>query len=80
MPTFLNIHKEKAQNEYVSSFHGKEIKALFEQETEPGIFEGKTENYVTVKVKSDTDISGKILNVKTTACENDVLYGVLAES
>lgn len=67
------------RNEYVSSFLNKEIKVLFEQETEPGIFEGKTENYVTVKLKSDTDISGKILNVKTTACENDVLYGVLSE-
>ena len=68
---------EKLRNEYVSTFLEKEIKVLFEQETEEGIYEGKTENYITIRVKSDADISGKILTVKTENQKNDVLYGTL---
>ena len=56
---------------------GKNIEVLFERETEDGVYEGKTENYVTVKVKSETDISGKILKVSANENINGIIYGEL---
>ena len=63
--------------EYVDSFLGKNIEVLFERETEGGIHEGKTENYVTVKVKSEMDISGTILPVLAKETKNGIIYGEL---
>lgn len=44
---------------------------LFEREIEPNIFEGYTENYTPVKLKSDKNISGMILDVKIKSVENN---------
>lgn len=49
--------------EFIKSAKGKVSDVLFEKELYPGIFEGYTENYIQVKVKSDTDISGQIFPV-----------------
>ena len=42
--------------EFIKNAKGKSFRVLFEKELYPGVFEGYTENYIQVKVKSDTDI------------------------
>ena len=49
--------------EFIKNAKGKSFRVLFEKELYPGVFEGYTENYIQVKVKSDTDISGRIFPV-----------------
>ena len=48
---------------FAESFTGKTVAVLFE-EGKDGVYEGYTENYVRVAVKSERDLSGKILPVK----------------
>lgn len=52
--------------EFLESMIGKTMPVLFEREREKGIYEGHTTNYINVCVKSDVDITNKILNVKLT--------------
>ena len=51
---------------FINSIIGKTYPVLFEQEVEKGIYEGYTPNYVAVRIKSDTDISHKIIDVTLT--------------
>lgn len=62
------------QTEYafLESYLGTTQKVLFEQEQD-GFFEGYTENYCRVKVKSESIKTGEILPVKITDREKDVL-------
>ncbi len=55
---------------------GRREEVLFEQKNGE-FFEGYTKNYLRVKVKSDGDLSGKILKVLLTAAENDCCLGEL---
>ncbi len=54
----------KLNIEFLESMLNKTMPVLFEREKEKGIYEGHTTNYITVCVKSDVDITNKILNVK----------------
>ncbi|MBZ2175738.1 tRNA (N(6)-L-threonylcarbamoyladenosine(37)-C(2))-methylthiotransferase MtaB [Schnuerera sp. xch1] len=55
-------------------FIGKTVNVLFE-ENKDGVFEGYTTNYIRVKAETIEDIQGKILPVKITGKENDILIG-----
>ena len=44
---------------------------LFEQAVEDGIYEGHMTNYVKVRMKSDTDLSGSFADVKLAKIEKD---------
>ena len=48
---------------YLDSYIGKEVEVLFEECEEEGIYKGHTANYIMVKVKSDKDLSNKLLKV-----------------
>ena len=61
--------------EYMDSFVGETVSVLFERETEDGMYEGHTTNYIRVNVPSDTDISHKILNVKIKSHSRGVAMG-----
>ena len=61
------------QKNYMNEFSGKEEKILVEREIADGIFEGHMTNYIKVHVKSDEDISKKIISVKIEKCEKDYL-------
>ena len=50
---------------------------LFEQEIQPGVYEGKTKNYITVCVTSAADLCGREENVQLEQYENGMLSGVL---
>lgn len=45
---------------------GKTYPVLFEREAFEGIYEGYTPNYINIRIKSDTDISHKIIDVTIT--------------
>ena len=61
----------KTKETFINSVIGKTYPVLFEQEVESGVFEGYTPNYIAVRVKSDTDISHKIVDVTLT---KDIIF------
>lgn len=65
-----------AEKAFLETQVGRTEKVLFERETE-GFFEGYTENYTRVKVKSEKDISGTILPVLITSSDADFCIGKL---
>lgn len=58
----------------------KTEEVLFEQAVMPGIYEGKTKNYISVRVSCDEDIIGKVIPVYFTRCTDGVLYGNIVEA
>lgn len=54
---------------------GKIFNVLFERQKEDGLFEGYTENYTPVKVKSNENISGKIIPVLLTENRGEYCFG-----
>lgn len=54
---------------------GRTEPVLFEQEVEPGVFEGYTENYTPVRINSEKSLSGLILPVKISTAEKDFCTG-----
>jgi threonylcarbamoyladenosine tRNA methylthiotransferase MtaB len=62
----------QTEYDFLESYLGTTQKVLFEQEQD-GYFEGYTENYCRVKVKSESVKTGEILSVKITDREKDVL-------
>ena len=65
----------KSRDNFISSYIGKSVEVLFEQPCEKGLFEGKTSNYITVKVKTDENLSGIYKEVKITGIENGCAVG-----
>ena len=67
---------EKSKIEFQKSFIGKTKEVLFEKRAENGLFEGKTDNYLTVAVPCEEDLSGRFFSVllKETAP-----FGILGE-
>ena len=55
---------EKIRQSFFESLRGKTLEVLFETKQTDGSFIGHSRNYAPVKVKSDCDVSGKILNVR----------------
>lgn len=55
----------------------KEFNVLFEQKVGDNKYEGLTENYVKVLVKSENNISEQILKVKIVDIKNEFLEGIL---
>lgn len=62
------------QESFLNSHIGKRTDVLFEREHKgiSGLYEGKTDNYITVVAKSDKDISGQILSVKINSVKNGI--------
>jgi len=55
------------------------VTVLFEREYkgQKGVYEGKTDNYITVITKSDKDISGEFYDVKIGTVKGNVAQGIL---
>lgn len=74
----IMIEKAKEQKEaFLKSFVGSVQEVLFERNTKDDIYEGHMSNYIKVKVKSPSDISRKMINVKITDYTGDYLIGDL---
>lgn len=50
---------------------GKMVEVLFENEVEKNIYQGYTKSYIPVRMKSDSDITGRILSVTVTDTAGD---------
>ena len=64
------------EKEFLKSQIGKTCKVLFET-GENGYFEGYTENYTRVMVKTDKILEGQIIPVKLLQLEDDYCIGEL---
>lgn len=62
------------EKEYNEQFIGKEVKVLFEEVVE-GHFEGLTEGYLRVAVRSLDNLVNTIQTIKISRYENNKLYG-----
>lgn len=57
---------ENKREDFLNNMIGKQEKVLIEKKLEDNIYEGYSENYIYVEVKSDKDIFNQIVNVKIT--------------
>ncbi len=74
--TLLKLTETNKQ-QFEGAYIGKQEWVLFEQETEPGVYEGKTQNYVTVLVKCNQNLTGKLLPVLIQSYHQGVLRGTI---
>ncbi len=65
---------------YARTFIGLTEPVLFEQAVGKGVFEGKTDTYMTVYVPSETDITDELKTVRITDYKKGVLWGELVEA
>jgi len=64
------LHKD-----YVASFDGKVADVLFEQKVSDDEYEGHMKNYIKVRMKSDENITHKIVKVKLEKSGNSIMTG-----
>ena len=67
---------EKSRDEFIDRFIGLTQPVLFERKSGE-MYEGKTDNYISVFVKSDKDISGEILNVRLDKRRKETIIGTI---
>ena len=65
--------------ENCSKYIGKKMRVLFEEKDSNGYYDGLTDNYIRVKVKSDEEISDRFLDVIIEKIEKDYCIGSLAD-
>lgn len=70
----IKISQEK-QKEFEEKHLGNEVEILIESIQKDGFFMGHTKNYLPVYVKSCDNIKDKIIKVKITNYENNILVG-----
>ncbi|MDP4120316.1 MAG: tRNA (N(6)-L-threonylcarbamoyladenosine(37)-C(2))-methylthiotransferase MtaB [Bacillota bacterium] len=68
---------EESRVEFLEGQIGKTELVLFEKANQDGYFEGYTENYTPVFVKTNENLSGFILPVKNISCNKDSCFGEL---
>ncbi|MBR6729380.1 MAG: tRNA (N(6)-L-threonylcarbamoyladenosine(37)-C(2))-methylthiotransferase MtaB [Clostridia bacterium] len=66
---------QASKEAFAERFIGRQMSVLFEQEIAPNVYEGKTENYITVQVTSTQPIVGSLKTVVLTSLSGDVLLG-----
>lgn len=70
----LNV-AENSRKEFLQSMVGKCEQVLFENKLKDGSFVGYTKNYTPIRVKSNDNLSGKILDVIITDAKDDYCVG-----
>lgn len=55
---------EKIRNEYLKKLIGTTVEVLFENEIEKNLYQGYTKSYLPVRIASNDNLVGKIINVK----------------
>jgi threonylcarbamoyladenosine tRNA methylthiotransferase MtaB len=63
----------------LQSHVGKTLPVLFETGS-AGCFDGFTPDYVPVRVKSDADLHGKIIDILITGCDGDACLGNVCQA
>lgn len=72
---------QKTKNDFLNSHIGKSVEVLFEREHKgvSGIYEGKTDNYITLVTTSKKDISGEFKTVKINSIKKGIAVGEIVE-
>ena len=65
----------ESHEKYCESMLDRTVTVLFEQESEEGLWEGLSGNYVRVYAKSKENLSGKIRKITLKALHNDGMIG-----
>ena len=68
---------DKNEIDYLESYIGKEIEVLFEEKDEEGFYKGHTSNYLVAKIKSDIDVTNKILRLIVKSQKDMILECVI---
>ncbi|MCI8980201.1 MAG: tRNA (N(6)-L-threonylcarbamoyladenosine(37)-C(2))-methylthiotransferase MtaB, partial [Clostridia bacterium] len=69
----------KTRDEFLSRFVGQTMRVLFEQPVKGGFFEGKTDNYITVRVKSSEHLNDEFRSVILDTITDGIAYGKIKE-
>lgn len=70
---------QKTRDAFINQFIGKTMRVLFEQPSKDGLFEGKTDNYITVHAPSDTDLNDEFRNVLLEENKNGIVIGKIID-
>lgn len=70
---------DKLEKGFCNNTIGSVHEVLFERQVSKGIYEGHAGNYMVVRVKSDADISGKIVKIMITGVAGKGLVGKIAQ-
>lgn len=65
----------KSRDAFIERFIGKTMRVLFEQRAADGMFEGKTDNYITVHAPSEENLNDEFRNVLLERNENGIVIG-----
>lgn len=70
---------KQLEQKFINKFIGRKMKVLFEQlvNGSENIYEGYTENYIKVLVKSEKNLEDKILEVKLTSVKEGYALGTI---
>lgn len=70
---------EELNREFLNNYIGKEMDVLFETTDKDGYFEGHTSNYIKVIVKTDENLSNRLVKVriKSIKCEETVIGEII---
>ena len=73
---------KQSKNSFLASHVGERLLVLFEREHKgiDNLYEGKTDNYITVLAESSENISGALRNVVITGVAGEHLLGELADT
>lgn len=71
----------QCRKEFLERFQGKRLEVLFEQPygKKGDMYEGKTDNYITVAAPSDKNLEKQFKTVRITGSDGEVLFGEIEE-
>lgn len=69
----------KTRDKFLKEHIGKNVTVLFEREHkgQKGVYEGKTDNYITVVAQFDRDVSTEFAQVKINEIKGELAYGTI---
>lgn len=70
---------KKTRDEFIEKFIGKTMRVLFEQPASDGMFEGKTDNYITVHAKSTDNLNDQFRNVLLEENREGIVIGKIVD-
>lgn len=75
----ITAETTKTRNEFLDSFIGKTMRVLFEQPANDGLFEGKTDNYITVHTQSEVNLNDQFRNVLIESRRDGIMTGKIVD-
>ncbi len=70
---------QRTRDEFLNRFISKTMRVLFEQPAKDGLYEGKTDNYITVHAPSEDNLNDEFRNVLLEKAENGIMTGKIVE-